>query len=304
MGGQGLPYTMRALFKALLIGSRPKTLTASISPVLVGFCLAYRALGHLPDLTIALPLLLSAILIQVLTNFVNDLFDFKKGKDTSKRIGPTRVLQSGMISEQAMSRSIFILTSIILLLGWYIVQEGGRPILIIGILSILGAYCYTAGPYPLAYNGLGEIFVFIFFGPIAVCGTEYMLTGTYTTLGLYLGYIIGGIASALLIVNNTRDIEEDRGTGKRTLVSMFGRRFANKLFALSLLLPLLLAIHKFVGSFHLVIYLVIAGLAFFRLCLEFKALRTGQEFNIMLGKIGKVLFIFSVYLGLVVCFFV
>lgn len=294
---------MISIFKALLIGSRPKTLTASIAPVILGFSLSYISLKTLPDVSVAIPLLVTAILIQILTNYVNDLFDFRKGKDTVKRIGPVRVLQSGLISDRAMTNSIYALTAIIFLLGWYLVLHGGVPILIIGLLSVLGAYCYTAGPYPLAYNGLGEVFVFIFFGPVAVCGTEYMLTGTFTDLGLMFGSILGGIASALLIVNNTRDIEEDRGTGKRTLVSLYGRNFANFLFGTSLLLPIFVTALLQAESFPLVSFLAVTYLFFLRLLKKFRKLKEGPEFNLMLGTIGKVLFIFSILASIVITLF-
>ncbi len=284
---------MTSILKALVIGSRPKTLTASISPVLLGFSLSYTRLNTLPDLSIAFPILLAAILIQILTNYVNDLYDFRKGKDTTKRIGPKRVLQSGMISDRAMTKAIYFITILILILGWYIVTKGGIPILIIGVLSILGAYCYTAGPYPLAYNGLGEIFVFIFFGPIAVCGTEYMLTGDYSQLGLYFGFMLGGIASALLVVNNTRDLEEDRSTNKKTLVSIYGRTFANSLFAICLIFPLLITNLKFIKNWQLVVFTSVTAIIFFNLSLKFNSLQTGIEFNKMLTCIGKTLLIFS-----------
>jgi 1,4-dihydroxy-2-naphthoate octaprenyltransferase len=202
-----------------------------------------------------------------------------------------------------MTNSIYALTAIIFLLGWYLVLHGGVPILIIGLLSVLGAYCYTAGPYPLAYNGLGEVFVFIFFGPVAVCGTEYMLTGTFTELGLMFGSILGGIASALLIVNNTRDIEEDRGTGKRTLVSLYGRNFANFLFGTSLLLPILVTALLQGESFPLVSFLALTYLYFLKLLNKFRKLKEGPEFNLMLGTIGKVLFIFSILASIVITLF-
>lgn len=292
-----------SMLKALIIGARPKTLTASVAPVILGFSLSYISLRKLPDFSITIPLLVTAVLIQILTNYVNDLFDFRKGKDTAKRIGPVRVLQSGLISDKAMTYSIYTLTFIIFLLGWYLVLHGGVPILIIGLLSVLGAYCYTAGPYPLAYNGLGEVFVFIFFGPVAVCGTEYMLTGSYTNLGFMFGCILGGVASALLIVNNTRDIEEDRTTNKRTLVSVYGRKFASWFFGAALLVPVLITALFSSYSFPLLAFLAVSYMFFLKLYFKFTTLNSGPEFNLMLGTIGKVLFIFSVLASLVIVTF-
>jgi 1,4-dihydroxy-2-naphthoate octaprenyltransferase len=213
--------------------ARPKTLWAAISPVIVGAAFAVRddAL-HWPASIAALA---GALLIQITTNFANDLADFRRGVDTPDRRGPLRVTQAGWVTPVQMQRALVLIIGLALLIGVYLVVRGGWPIVIIGLASIGAALAYTGGPYPLGYHGLGDLFVFVFFGPIAVGGTYYVNSLTVTPPALLAGIAMGAFATAILIVNNLRDIETDRRSGKRTLTVRLGARGARIEYATLLL---------------------------------------------------------------------
>jgi 1,4-dihydroxy-2-naphthoate octaprenyltransferase len=216
-----------------LLAARPKTLPAAIAPVLIGVVMAHE-IGAF-DLRTALAALLGAILIQIGTNFANDYFDFKKGADEGERLGPLRVTQAGLVSPAAMKRATTVAFLLAMLCGTYLVWCAGWPIVIIGVLAILFGLMYTGGPYPLGYNGLGEIFVLIFFGPVAVAGTFYVQTMTVNESVVLAGLAPGLMSVAILSVNNLRDIDGDRLVGKRTLAARFGRRFARLEYALAVI---------------------------------------------------------------------
>lgn len=204
-----------------IIASRPRTLTAAIAPVVVGSALAFHT-GTFQGLP-ALAALLSAIFIQIGTNFANDLFDFLKGADTKERLGPTRVTSAGLLSPTAVRNGMIVAFAIAALLGLYLVYVAGVPILIIGIASILCGIAYTGGPFPLGYNGLGDLFVFIFFGVVAVVGTYYVQALTVIPAAFIAAIPIGALATAILVVNNVRDADTDKVAGKRTLAVLLGR---------------------------------------------------------------------------------
>lgn len=296
---------IKNFLKVLFLASRPKTLLASISPVIIGTSLAYVKIQtdgskfETCYLKITFfQILICAILIQILCNFINDLWDYYKGADTKSRIGPLRVVSSGFISPASMKKVIIILTSIIILLGAFLVYKGGFIILTIGILSLIGAYIYTAGPYPLAYNALGEIFVLIFFGPIPIFGTYYLLTKQLSTIPLTLGLSTGLISSALLLVNNIRDIEEDTKNNKKTLSIIIGKKNSEILFSIALVLSFLVVLlHTFVTfSLNLLLLLMLLPFAY-KLCVKLKKALSGEQYNEILGKVGMFLFIFSVFLS-------
>jgi len=173
----------------------------------------------------ALAALMAALLIQIGTNFANDVFDFKKGTDTWERTGPLRVTQAGLLTPHQVLAGTGLAFGLAMLIGLYLVFLGGWPILLIGIFSILCGMAYTGGPYPLGYNGLGDLFVFIFFGLVAVGGTYYVQAGSLETSALLAALPIGCLATAILVVNNLRDRENDKKAGKRTLAVRLGERF-------------------------------------------------------------------------------
>ncbi len=216
-----------------LLAARPKTLPAALAPVLVGTVMAVSAgLAYWPA---AVAALIGALLIQVGTNFANDYFDFLKGADTAARTGPRRMVQSGLISPAAMRRAAVIAFALAVLVGAYLVWRGGWPILVVGLLSIASGVLYTGGPWPLAYKGLGDLFVLVFFGPVAVGGTYYVQALTIDGWVLLAGLGPGLVSVAILTVNNLRDIDTDAQAEKRTLAVRFGARFARWQYCVTLL---------------------------------------------------------------------
>lgn len=203
------------------LASRPKTLSAAIAPVLVGSAVAYSESGF--DFIAALAALLVGLLIQVGTNFYNDYADFTRGADTAERLGPMRVTQSGLLAPQTVRWAAILTFTMAGLIGVYLIWLAGWPVALIGLAAILAGLAYTAGPWPLAYNGLGDLFAWIFFGFVAVCGTAYVQLRQVPFLGWMGGLAIGAMITALLAVNNIRDIETDRSAGRRTIPVVFGR---------------------------------------------------------------------------------
>lgn len=216
----GLAAAPRPTLKTWLLAFRPKTLTAALVPVMVGTALAHGlGVGRwLP----ALAALVGAMLIQVATNLTNDYYDFKKGADTSERLGPKRVTQSGLIAPRTVLASALGCFGLAIATGVYLVVVGGWPILLIGLASVAAGYAYTGGPFPLAYHGLGDVFVFVFFGLVAVPGTFYVQALTVTPAAWWAAIPVGAIGTALLVVNNLRDVSTDVKAGKRTLVVRLG----------------------------------------------------------------------------------
>jgi len=211
-------------FQSWILASRPRTLPAALVPVMVGSALAIYHGVFFPAYSIIA--LLCSTLIQIGTNFTNDLYDHLKGSDTKKRKGPLRVLASGLISVNEMKWGIFFVFFTAFLLGLYLVYSVGLIILWIGIFSIIAGLAYTAGPFPLAYNGLGDLFVFIFFGIVGTVGTYYLHTQQFTTLAFLISLPVGALITNILIVNNYRDIEEDKTARKNTLAVLLGREFS------------------------------------------------------------------------------
>jgi len=207
-----------------IMASRPRTLWAAIAPVLIGTVMAYAALGF--HLWSALAALFGAVMIQIGTNFANDYFDFVKGSDRTDRVGPTRATQAGLVTPSTMKRATMLAFGLAFVAGIYLVFRGGWPIAVIGLLSIALGVLYTAGPAPIGYIGLGDLFVLIFFGPVAVGGTYYVQTLDINWQVVVAGLSPGLFSVAILTVNNLRDINTDRLSGKRTLPVRFGHSFA------------------------------------------------------------------------------
>lgn len=207
-----------------LLAFRPKTLTAAIVPILVGTAIAYSE-GFYTPAWITICTLFSALFIQIATNLLNDAIDFSKGADSHERIGPQRVTQSGLLSEKTvMWGGVFCLV-VALAFGVPLVLHGGWPILFIGICSLFLAYGYTGGPFPLAYLGLGDLFVILFFGLIAVGGMNYLYALVLRNAAIIGGLQVGFLATVLIAINNLRDREQDMKVGKKTLAVRFGVLF-------------------------------------------------------------------------------
>ncbi len=217
--------------------ARPKTLPAAVIPVLVGTALA--AAHRTADYGKAAICLVFALLVQIGTNFANDYFDFVKGADTAARVGPRRAVAAGLIAPRTMLAATGLVLGLAFLVGLLLVREGGWILLPIGILSIVCAIAYTGGPFPLGYNGLGDLFVFIFFGLVAVDTTFYVQAGGLAPDATSCAAAVGLLAANILVANNYRDVETDARAGKQTLVVRFGRKFAVWQYALSHVVALL-----------------------------------------------------------------
>lgn len=207
-----------------LLAARPRTLSAAVVPVVVGLAVAARR-GAL-EIDVALATLGAALLIQIATNLANDYFDFRSGADAADRLGPTRITQAGLAEPDSVRNAAFMVLAGAALLGAFLVLHGGWPILAIGAASLISALAYTAGPFPLAHHGLGDLFVFLFFGVLAVVGTTYLQTGEIDPVALRASLPVGALSTAILVVNNLRDVASDRRAGKRTLAVRLGERGA------------------------------------------------------------------------------
>jgi 1,4-dihydroxy-2-naphthoate polyprenyltransferase len=221
-------------FRAFVLAARPATLTAAFVPVAVGTGAAVASGGA--RWPVALATLLGAAAIQIGTNFANDVFDAEKGADTDARLGPTRAVQAGLLSARAVRSGMAAAFGVATLAGVYLTHVAGWPVVAIGIASIASGVAYTGGPYPLGYHGLGDLFVMVFFGFVAVTGTCFVQTGTISSVALAASVPVGALATAILVVNNLRDRETDAKAGKRTLAVRFGRRGAEVEYALCLAL--------------------------------------------------------------------
>ena len=206
---------------AWIVAARPATLTAAFAPVAVGTACAWRVGGFRWDA--ALAALLGAFLIQIATNFANDMFDFQKGADTEERLGPTRAAQAGLLTVRQLRRGIIVTFALALGTGVYLTWVAGPAVVVIGLASMTAGLAYTGGPFPLAYNGLGDVFVMAFFGFVAVCGTAFVQASFVPQIAWAASVPIGALATGILVVNNVRDFEGDARAGKTTLVVRFGR---------------------------------------------------------------------------------
>lgn len=202
------------------LAARPPTLPAAVVPVLVGTAVGVSEASFRP--LVFLAALIASLLIQIATNFANDLSDFHKGADNETRVGPLRVAQSGLITPGDLKRGIVVTFGLAMLVGLYLIYIGGWPILLIGLFSILSGMAYTGGPWPLGYHGLGDLFVFIFFGVIAVTGSAYLQTGDVTGPALAASVPVGVLVTNILVINNLRDVETDRVAGKHTVAVLLG----------------------------------------------------------------------------------
>lgn len=281
---------------AWLLATRPATLSAAAAPVLVGTAVsAHYAPTRAP---IFVATLLGAFLLQIASNFANDVFDYEKGADTHERLGPTRAVQAGLLSGPAMKRGLAVVIGCALLVGSYLVFHAGWPIVAIGIASIVCAVAYTAGPYPLGYHGLGDVFVMIFFGFVAVCGTSYAQLLRVPLLAYPAAFALGAVTTNILVVNNLRDRHTDRKVGKRTLAVRWGRRGATAQYALlyagSYLAPLAMIAFGATGYWVLLSWLT-APLAY----RNFQKLRTheGAALNGVLVATARLVFLYGVSLA-------
>jgi 1,4-dihydroxy-2-naphthoate octaprenyltransferase len=284
--------------RAWLLASRPATLPAAAVPVFVGAGAAISEGASLRPLVFAVTLV-CALLIQIGTNFANDYSDFHRGADHEGRLGPVRVTQSGLITQAGVRRGIAVAFGAAALLGLWLAWIGGWPIIIIGALSILSGLAYTGGPFPFGYYGLGDVFVFVFFGLIAVTGTAFLQTGTWGQLALILSVPVGLLVTNILVINNLRDLPTDRAANKRTLAVRLGDRATRVQYAffvvVSYAIPLVLAITDASRRWLMLTWLTLPlGIILTRTVLSGLA---GRDLNPILKKTGQLLLLFGVLLA-------
>jgi len=207
-------------FQTWILAVRVPTLPAAIVPVLVGTAAAWTDGYFRAGPFVAA--MVASLLIQIGTNLANDYFDFRKGADTAERLGPVRITQSGLVPPETVRTATMLVFGLAALIGVYLTVAGGLPILVIGLCSIAAGVLYTGGPWPLAYHGLGDLTVFIFFGLVAVVGTVFLHTGAFSVTAVVYALPVAALVTAILVVNNLRDIATDRVAGKRTLAVRLG----------------------------------------------------------------------------------
>jgi len=279
-----------------ILASRLKTLPAAISPVLVGVSLAIHDGEFKPF--IAFMTLLAAVLIQIGANFANDVYDFLKGSDREDRLGPTRATQSGLIPPENMKKGMCLVFAMAICVGFYLASIGGWPIVWIGLASIASAIAYTGGPYPLGYHGWGDVFVFIFFGIIAVPGTYYLQSGIVSYDSILLGIPLGALSTAILIVNNLRDADTDIKSDKRTLAVRFGKPFVKIEYIVMMVIAFATPIYilQFWDEFSLYIILFLLPISIQHI--QSLYTKTGEALNEVLVDTAKFLFHFSLLLSI------
>lgn len=277
------------------MAARPRTLPAAIAPVLVGSAAAVERVGELPRVGAFFAALIGSIFIQIGTNLANDYSDAKRGADTADRLGPVRVTSAGLVAPRRVLVATWVAFGVAVACGIYLTFVAGIVILLIGIVSIAAGVLYTGGPRPYGYEGLGELFVFLFFGLVAVNGSYYVQVEELDALPLGLSISIGFLATAILVVNNVRDIETDRRAGKMTLAVRTGRRNAVGLYRLLILVAYALLPITLLGAGTSLLPLI--GLA--SLPLAIPPLRTmsarsdGPSLNAALAATGALLAAFS-----------
>ena len=272
---------------------RPKTLPAALCPVFAGAACA--AADEIFSFTLFIAAITGALLIQIAVNLANDYFDFKNQIDTPDRKGPMRVTQSGLIPPSTV-RNAFILTLTLAgILGLFLIFQGGPVILAIVVASLICCFGYSGGTYPIASNGLGEIFVFIFFGPVAVCGTYYLMAHTVSLTSLVAALPVGFLITAIIVVNNLRDIETDARAGKRTLAVMIGAANTKFIYFILVLAAFLIPCLMFASGRYS--WEILLPLAAFGLCIPLlKSIseQKGEVLNLSLAGTAKLSLWFSI----------
>lgn len=273
--------------------ARPRTLPAAVAPVIVGSGLAWRDGAF--DAAAAAICLGFALLIQIGTNFANDYYDFVRGADTAARVGPRRAVAAGLVAPATMHRVMLAVFAAAFVLGLSLIAWGGPWLIAIGVASVVCGIAYTGGPWPLAYHGLGDVFVFLFFGLVAVLATYFVQAGHVTADGVLAAVAVGLLTTNILLVNNYRDADSDGAAGKRTLVVRLGRRAARAQFALSLLgafaVPVVLSVRARSAWALLPLLLLPVAASHVR---RLRQSTTPSELIALLGATGKLLAAYAV----------
>lgn len=283
-----------------LEAARPKTLPAAAAPVLLGTAAAVEfGVFFAPAALVAL---LAALCIQVATNFHNDVADFEKGADTSDRLGPRRLVAAGLIPPRAMKRATLVAFGLAIGAGTFLMVRGGWPIVAIGVGAVLSGLAYTGGRYSLAYLGIADLFVFVFFGPVAVAGTFYVQGLTWELAVWVAGVGPGALSVAILLVNNLRDREQDAVAGKRTLVVRLGRRGGEAIYDLCVWVALAVPVLLFAAEWASVWVLLalFSGIPMWRTRQSIRAVpdHASDRLNPLLGATARNLLLYCLLFGL------
>ena len=280
-------------FQIWWLAIRPRTLPAAASGVVMGSALAWA--DHSFQILPALAALFVALLLQIGSNVANDVYDFERGADTAERQGPLRVTQARLLTPSQVKRGMWIIFFLAAVFGLYLAYLRGWEVIIVGVAAIISAIAYTGGPFPLGYYGLGDLFVFIFFGLVAVTGTYFVQVGSISTAAWWMAVPVGLMITAILVVNNLRDLENDKKAGKHTLAVRLGAQGTRTeyLFCMAaayLLLPMLVFL-KIIPAFSM--------LAWVSIPLALKVLRVvrtqqGQALNVALAGTGQTAFVYSI----------
>jgi 1,4-dihydroxy-2-naphthoate polyprenyltransferase len=279
-------------WNAWMLAIRPRTLPAAAAGVVMGGALAWQD-GFL-RIGALLACLFAALLLQIGCNFANDVFDFERGTDTPERLGPTRVTQAGLLTSAQVKSGMVVVFGLAAVFGMYLAWLGGLPIIIIGVAAIISAIAYTGGPFPLGYYGLGDIFVFIFFGLASVAGTYYVQAGFVSPVAWWMTIPPGMIITAILVVNNLRDLENDRKAGKHTLAVILGERATKIQYVFCIVTAyLVIPVAAWAG-----IVPWVSLLAWLSLPIAYKATRVtltqkGRPLNTALASTGQTALLFS-----------
>jgi 1,4-dihydroxy-2-naphthoate octaprenyltransferase len=283
---------MKTTIRYWIDAARPRTLPASISPVLIGTALAWHT-EHF-RLIPSLLCLAVALFAQIASNFANDYFDFRKGADTNERTGPDRAVSKGWITPKAMLYAVFLMLALTCLCGLGLLYMSDWKLIFVGLMIIIGAMAYSAGPYPLSYHGLGDISVWLFYGLIPVVFTYYVQALVFCNQAWLLGAAFGFLSVDILVVNNYRDYEEDMKVSKRTTIVLFGRGFGrifylvNGLFALVLAAPVIFNNAVWLSTLMYIVFLILFIHSWRNLCrLE------GSALNGVLGTTARNVLLFA-----------
>lgn len=286
--------------KKWILSARPKTLSATFSPILLAMVYAGKVYGG--EWFYSCIALVSALFIQIGTNYINDYYDVKKGADSSERKGPKRAVHLGFISHQELKKGAIVTFALAFLLGIILVYRGGWPIVGIGLSALFFGWLYTATPFSLAYTGFADFFAFAYFGPVATLGTVYVQTLHWDFSALLLGMIPGAYSMALLTINNLRDRDEDLKANKKTLAVRFGEKFSFLEYCFCILLPVLTSV-ALALFYHDFIWLLVAlpilyGIS---LCRKLYVLWCHQNYtgmNALLGKTAKLNLLHAIWTGI------
>lgn len=287
-----------ATVRALISGTRPKTLTAAMVPILVGTALVHFAAQSSLKSSLSLFALISTLFIQIGTNYFNDVLDFKKGADTAERLGPARLTQTGALSARTVAWAGAVSFLLACVFALPLVWSGGTTILMIGLVSLLCGYLYTGGPFPLAYAGLGEVFVVIFFGWVAVGGLFFLHTHDFDPRTLVAGTQLGFLASVLIAINNLRDRLNDEKVGKRTLAVRLGEKNSKLEILLLLFTPFAMGLfwvtQGSLWAFGLPFVILPLAIGLGR---DIRRTVPGREYNQFLARAAKIHLLFGVLLS-------